>query len=80
MGFEDVMGEYRIGERNERGEQLLEFARNNRLYIANTKMQGRKKCTWEPPASKSLNIYDMILLEEEWENCVTNCRAFFKRR
>ncbi|ESO03989.1 hypothetical protein HELRODRAFT_173035 [Helobdella robusta] len=39
IGFEEVMGKYGIGNRNNRGERLLEFAKDQKMYITNTKTQ-----------------------------------------
>ena len=37
------MGAFRIGERNERGDRLIEFAEEHKLIIANTLFQKPKK-------------------------------------
>ncbi|ESN97564.1 hypothetical protein HELRODRAFT_177999 [Helobdella robusta] len=42
IGFEEVMGKYGIGKRNNRGERLLEFAKDQKMYITNTKTQKHK--------------------------------------
>ena len=38
-GWETVMGRFGYGERNERGERLLDFALQHEMYICNTKFQ-----------------------------------------
>jgi len=38
-GWEMDMGRYGYGERNERGERLLELAYKNDMYITNTRFQ-----------------------------------------
>ena len=35
-GYEDVMGKFGLGERNERGERMLEFCQDKQLCITNT--------------------------------------------
>ncbi|ESO04124.1 hypothetical protein HELRODRAFT_79566, partial [Helobdella robusta] len=76
IGFEEVMGKYGIGNRNNRGERLLEFAKDQKMYITNTKTQNRKKWTLESPDGKTTNMIDLILIEQKWMKFVTQCRAF----
>ncbi|ESN96465.1 hypothetical protein HELRODRAFT_68065, partial [Helobdella robusta] len=76
IGFEEVMGKYGIGNRNNRGERLLEFAKDQKMYITNTKTQNTKKWTWESPDGKTTNMIDLILIEQKWMKFVTQCRAF----
>ncbi|ESO11877.1 hypothetical protein HELRODRAFT_166961 [Helobdella robusta] len=76
IGFEEVMGKYGIGNRNNRGERLLEFAKDQKMYITNTKTQNTKKWTWESPDGKTTNMIDLILIGQKWLKFVTQCRAF----
>ncbi|CAF1556205.1 unnamed protein product, partial [Rotaria sordida] len=50
-GWECAMGKYGYGKRNERCEQLLEFATSHNLFICNTAFQQKasRKWTWESP-------------------------------
>ena len=50
-GWNSVMGRYGFGDRNDRGERLLEFATTHRRFICNTKFQHKadRKWTWETP-------------------------------
>jgi len=49
--WKSVMGKYGYGDRNERGERLLEFATVHDLYICNTRFQQKpnRKWTWASP-------------------------------
>ncbi|CAF4692807.1 unnamed protein product, partial [Rotaria sp. Silwood2] len=49
--WESVMGRYGYGDRNERGDRLLEFAALHNLYICNTRFQQKanRKWTWASP-------------------------------
>lgn len=76
IGLEEVMGKYGIGDRNERGERLLEFVKDQRMYVANTRRQNSKKWTWESPDGKTMNMIDLVLIEQKWMKFVTQCRAF----
>ena len=51
VGWETVMGRFGYGERNERGERMLDFAVQLNMYICNTKRQQIpcRKWTWVSP-------------------------------
>ena len=59
-GWEHVIKGYGHGERNDRGEMLLEFASKHELLICNTKFQQpeRRKWTWISPDEKHTNMID----------------------
>ena len=59
-----VMGPYGIGERNENGEKLIEFAGSNDLKIANTLFDKKEKFkwTWMSPDSRTKNEIDHFLI------------------
>jgi endonuclease/exonuclease/phosphatase family metal-dependent hydrolase len=66
-GENNVMGPYGIGERNERGDRLIEFATSRKLYIANSKFQkkGNRKWTWKSPDGTTKNEIDFIMTSKE---------------
>ena len=75
----EVMGIYGIGERNERGDRLLDFCHMNSLFITNTKFKNAKptRCwTWESPDGKTRNRIDFILVNKSMLSSVQNSRAF----
>ena len=49
--FKSIVGKYGLGEKNDRGERLIEFCQHNNLAIANTLFQhpNRRLYTWENP-------------------------------
>jgi hypothetical protein len=76
--WESVMGKYGYGDRNERGERLLEFATVHDLYICNTRFQQKpiRKWTWASPDGVHKNMIDLILIQRRWKTSVINCRTF----
>jgi hypothetical protein len=77
-GWEHVMGRYGFGERNERGERMLEFVVEQEMIICNTRFQ-QKNCriwTWLAPDGKHTNMIDMVLVEKRWKTTVRNCRTY----
>ena len=55
------MGAFGIGERNERGDRLIEFAEEHKLIMANTLFQKPKTryWTWESPDGETRNQIDL---------------------
>ena len=73
-----VMGKYGYGDRNERGERLLEFATLHNLFICNTRFEQKPngKWTWASPDGIHRNMIDLILIQQRWKTSVINCRTF----
>ena len=67
-GWETVMGRFGYGERNERGERLLDFALQHNMYICNTKFQQKpcRKWTLLSPNGDIKNMIDHILIDKRW--------------
>ena len=63
-GWVCAMGNYGYGKRNERGEQLLEFATSHNLFICNTVFQQKasQKWTWESLDGLHKNMIDLIII------------------
>ncbi|CAF1667422.1 unnamed protein product, partial [Adineta ricciae] len=76
--WKSVMGKYGYGDRNERGERLLEFATTHDLYICNTRFQQKpnRKWTWASPDGIHKNMIDLILIQRRWKTSIINCRTF----
>jgi len=71
---EDVLGKFGYGLRNERGESLIQFARSNELFIANSLFQKRpdRKWTWKSPDQKTTNEIDFVLVSKSDKSAVKN--------
>ena len=76
--WKSVIGRYGYGDRNERGERLLEFAATHSLYICNTRFEqkSQRKWTWASPDGVHKNMIDLILIQQRWKSSVINCRTF----
>ena len=84
------MGAFGIGERNERGDRLIEFAEEHNLTIANTLFQKQHKktnkqtnkqkktryWTWEPPDGETRNQIHFTLSSQR--GILTNCEVITK--
>ena len=77
-GFEEVMGRYGYGTRNDRGELLLQFAGKHNMYITNTRFQQKdsRKWTWVSPDGRYRNMIDLMLIDKRWLTSIWNCRAY----
>ncbi len=77
-GWEMAMGRYGFGDRNNRGERLLQFAVEHEMFVCNTRFQQKdsRKWTWISPDGKSRNMIDMVLIDRRWKTSVRNCRTY----
>src|SRR5277367_6596398 len=77
-GWAKAMWREGFGERNERGERLLEFALKHEMFICNTvfKQKGCRKWTWRAPDGEHKNMIDLILIDNRWKTAVKLCRTF----
>ena len=64
-GKEACFGNYGLGERNERGEHLVNFALEQNMKIANTlfKKRSGRMWTWRSPNLTTKNMIDYILTD-----------------
>ncbi|CAF4238801.1 unnamed protein product [Rotaria socialis] len=76
--WELVMCKCRYGNRNERGDRLLEFATLHNLNICNTRFQQKanRKWTWASPDGVHKSMIDLVLIQRRWKSSATNCRTF----
>ena len=67
-----IVGNAGLGERNERGTFLVDFAISNQLTIKNTMFQKhpRRLYTWTSPDGKIKNQVDFILTEKRWATTI----------
>ena len=72
------MGNFGYGDKNDRGERLLEFALEHDMMICNMKFQQKdcRKWTWRSNDGKTRNMIDMILIRRNRATSVHQCRTF----
>jgi endonuclease/exonuclease/phosphatase family metal-dependent hydrolase len=77
-GEELILGNFGVGERNKRGDTLLEFAAEQKFVIANTifKKDQKRYWTWESPNGSTRNQIDFILCSQR--GIVKNCEIITK--
>ena len=79
---EDIVGEYGLGERNERGDTLVQFCNEENLMVANTWFQlpDRRLYTWKGPGDNENNIIrnqiDYILIDKRYRNGIKGVRTY----
>lgn len=73
-----VVGKFGLGERNERGDRLLDFCTQQRLAAMNIFFQHhpRRQYTWRSPGDRTYNQIDFILVDERWKSAVGNVKTY----
>ena len=58
------IGKFGLGQRNERGERLVEFCKRNRMVITNTwfEQEKRRRYTWKKPGDNGRYQIDYIMV------------------
>ena len=76
--MEDVVGKFGIGNRNERGDRLIEFCQINNLTISNKWFQHhpRKLYTWKRRGDIVRNQIDYIMIKKRSRNNVKLAKAY----
>ena len=69
-----VVGNFGLGERNDCGERLVEFAIENEMAITNTMFMNHKRrlYTWTSPDGDTKNQIDYILVNRRWRTSELN--------
>ena len=73
-----IIGRYGLGERCVNGERLLNFADFNRLVVASTMFQHKRRhlVTWYSNDGHTANQIDHLLTNSRWATSVKDCRSY----
>ena len=76
-GYEDIVGKFGLGDRNGRGERMLEFCQRNQLSITNTYYYHRvqHRHTWKHTEGMHKNCIDYILTDKRWKSSVRGTKV-----
>ena len=72
-----TVGKFGVGETNDRGLRLLEFAKSHRLTIANTLFPHKlsRKTTWHAPNGQVHNQIDFILAPCRFKSSINKAKT-----
>ena len=74
----EVKGAHCLGNRNDRGQMLLDFCTENQLVVGNSlfKQHPRRLFTWTSPDGKTKNQIDYILIQKRWQSSLHNAKTY----
>jgi endonuclease/exonuclease/phosphatase family metal-dependent hydrolase len=74
----NVIGEFGLGRRNERGQELVNFCNRMKLVVTNTwfRHEKRRRYTWKKPGDTGRYQLDYILIKHRYRNSIKNSRAY----
>lgn len=81
-GVVDVIGEYGVGQRNERGERLVEFVQEKDIVVTNAlfKLPPRRLYTWKSPQDTKHKIVrnqiDYVMINKRYRNSILSAKTY----
>jgi exonuclease III len=72
------VGEFGLGNRNDRGEKLVEFCQRNKLVVTNTwfQQEKRRRYTWKKPGDTGRFQIDYLLVKQRFRNSVKSSWSY----
>ena len=74
----NIVGNYGLGEVNDRGEMFIEWCEANKQVITNTwfKQHPRNLYTWRSPGDRYRNQIDYITINSRFRNAIKSARTY----
>ena len=74
---DEVVGDHGLGQRNERGERLIDWTRMHYMIIGNAwfKHHPRKLWTWKSPGDNARNQIDYIMTNKRFRNSLLTVKT-----
>ncbi|XP_067007626.2 craniofacial development protein 2-like [Anabrus simplex] len=74
----NTVGEFGLGQRNERGNRLVEFCTDHNLVLAKTWFKHHKEhpYMWTRPGDTGRYQIDLIMIRQRFRNQVLDCKSF----
>jgi len=75
--WKGTVGRFGLGDTNDRGLRLLEFAKKHRLTLANTlhPQKPSRKATWHHPSGNYHNQIDFILMPQRFKSSINKAKT-----
>jgi endonuclease/exonuclease/phosphatase family metal-dependent hydrolase len=72
------IGSFGLGNRNERGQQMVDFCKRMSMVVTNTwfNQHKRRRYTWKRPGDTGRYQLDYILVRQRYRNSVKNARSY----
>lgn len=73
-----TVGSFGLGERNERGDRLVNWCKRHDMMIANTwfAQPKRRRWTWISPGGSTRNQIDFIMIKNRFRNAVLQAKTY----
>lgn len=77
LGDGETTGKFGLGDRNERGDRLVEWAESHHLIIGNTWFRQPPRClwTWRSPGNEYRNQIDFIMIQKRFRNSLLTVKT-----
>jgi len=75
---EKICGEFGLGRRNTRGDQLIDFCKQQQLVITNTwyQQEKRRRYTWKAPGDTARYQIDYIMVRQRYRNSIRKACSY----
>ena len=72
ISHSNIVDNFGLGDKNNRGERFIQFCKQNQLIITNTwfQQQQQKLYTWKSPGDTTRNQIDYIMINQRFRNCI----------